>query len=68
MGNAKDSPAKRSVLLLCRETRQPVHRTCREYAIVGATLAVAGQGPKPGLRGFLVRKEAKGHGRRLLVD
>lgn len=30
--------------------------------IVGATLAAAGAGGRPGLRGFLVRKEAKGHG------
>ena len=30
--------------------------------IVGATLAVAGAGGRPGLRGFLVRKEAKAHG------
>jgi orotate phosphoribosyltransferase len=36
--------------------------------IVGATLAVAGAGPRPGLRGFLVRKEAKGHGTGQLVE
>jgi orotate phosphoribosyltransferase len=30
--------------------------------IVGATLAVAGSGGRPELRGFLVRKEAKAHG------
>lgn len=30
--------------------------------IVGATLALASGRGKPGLRGFLVRKEAKGHG------
>jgi len=34
MCNAKDPAAKRSVLLLCRETRQPVHRTCRECELV----------------------------------
>ncbi len=36
--------------------------------IVGATLAVAGGGAMPGLRGFLVRKEAKGHGTGQLVE
>lgn len=36
--------------------------------IVGATLAVAGLGARPGLRGFLVRKEAKGHGTGKLVE
>ena len=36
--------------------------------IVGATLAVAGSGVRPGLRGFLVRKEAKGHGTGQLVE
>ena len=36
--------------------------------IVGATLALAGQGNRPGLRGFLVRKEAKGHGTGKLVE
>ena len=36
--------------------------------IVGATLAVAGAGGRPGLRGFLVRKEAKGHGTGQLVE
>ncbi len=36
--------------------------------IVGATLAVAGAGKRPGLRGFLVRKEAKGHGTGQLVE
>ena len=36
--------------------------------IVGATLAVAGAGARPGLRGFLVRKEAKGHGTGQLVE
>lgn len=30
--------------------------------IVGATLALAGAAGRPGLRGFLVRKEAKAHG------
>jgi orotate phosphoribosyltransferase len=36
--------------------------------IVGATLAVAGLGDRPGLLGFLVRKEAKGHGTGKLVE
>lgn len=36
--------------------------------IVGATLAVAGLGARPSLRGFLVRKEAKGHGTGNLVE
>jgi len=36
--------------------------------IVGATLAAAGAGGWPGLRGFLVRKEAKGHGTGKLVE
>lgn len=36
--------------------------------IVGAALAVAGAGDRPGLRGFLVRKEAKGHGTGKLVE
>ena len=36
--------------------------------IVGAALAVAGAGARPGLRGFLVRKEAKGHGTGKLVE
>ena len=36
--------------------------------IVGATLAVAGAGTRPGLLGFLVRKEAKGHGMAKLVE
>ncbi|HEU5119104.1 MAG TPA: orotate phosphoribosyltransferase [Isosphaeraceae bacterium] len=36
--------------------------------IVGATLALAGQGSRPDLRGFLVRKEAKGHGTGRLVE
>lgn len=36
--------------------------------IVGATLAVAGAGARPTLRGFLVRKEAKGHGTGRLVE
>jgi orotate phosphoribosyltransferase len=36
--------------------------------IVGATLAVAGSSGRPGLRGFLVRKEAKGHGTGQLVE
>ncbi len=38
--------------------------------IVGATLAVAGAGVggRAGLRGFLVRKEAKGHGTGQLVE
>jgi orotate phosphoribosyltransferase len=36
--------------------------------IVGATLAVAGAGVRPGLRGFLVRKEAKAHGTGQLVE
>ncbi len=37
--------------------------------IVGATLAVAGlHGQSAGLRGFLVRKEAKGHGTGKLVE
>lgn len=35
--------------------------------IVGATLAVAGSS-RPGLRGFLVRKEAKSHGTGQLVE
>ena len=36
--------------------------------IVGATLAVAGAGGRPGLRGFLVRKEAKAHGTGQLIE
>ena len=36
--------------------------------IVGATLAVAGARGLTGLRGFLVRKEAKGHGTGQLVE
>jgi orotate phosphoribosyltransferase len=36
--------------------------------IVGAALAVAGAGVRPGLKGFLVRKEAKGHGTGKLVE
>jgi len=36
--------------------------------IVGAALAVAGGGARPGLLGFLVRKEAKGHGTGKLVE
>ncbi|WP_169977034.1 orotate phosphoribosyltransferase [Tautonia rosea] len=36
--------------------------------IVGATLAAAGMGARPQLRGFLVRKEAKGHGTGNLVE
>src|SRR3954447_1618345 len=36
--------------------------------IVGATLAVAGARGQGGLRGFLVRKEAKGHGTGQLVE
>jgi orotate phosphoribosyltransferase len=36
--------------------------------IVGAALAVAGLGTRPGLRGFLVRKETKGHGTGNLVE
>lgn len=36
--------------------------------IVGATLAAAGAGGATGLRGFLVRKEAKGHGTGRLVE
>lgn len=36
--------------------------------IVGATLAVAGERGRPELRGFLVRKEAKGHGTGNLVE
>ena len=36
--------------------------------IVGATLAVAGAGARSGLRGFLVRKEPKGHGTGNLVE
>jgi orotate phosphoribosyltransferase len=36
--------------------------------IVGATLAAAGSGGRPGLLGFLVRKEAKGHGTGKLVE
>jgi len=36
--------------------------------IVGAALAVAGAGARPALRGFLVRKEAKGHGTGRLVE
>ena len=36
--------------------------------IVGATLAVAGAGLRPKLLGFLVRKEAKGHGTGKLVE
>ncbi|GAC1474080.1 MAG: orotate phosphoribosyltransferase [Isosphaeraceae bacterium] len=36
--------------------------------IVGATLALAGLQGRHGLRGFLVRKEAKGHGTGQLVE
>jgi orotate phosphoribosyltransferase len=36
--------------------------------IVGATLAAAGAAGNAGLRGFLVRKEAKGHGTGRLVE
>ena len=36
--------------------------------IVGASLAVAGAGGRPTLLGFLVRKEAKGHGTGRLVE
>ncbi len=36
--------------------------------IVGAALAVAGAGARPDLLGFLVRKEAKGHGTGQLVE
>jgi len=36
--------------------------------IVGATLAAAGARGETGLRGFLVRKEAKGHGTGTLVE
>ena len=36
--------------------------------IVGATLAVAGKGSRGDLLGFLVRKEAKGHGTGKLVE
>src|SRR3954470_7993367 len=36
--------------------------------IVGATLAAAGAGARPDLLGFLVRKEAKGHGTGKLVE
>ena len=36
--------------------------------IVGATLAVAGAAGRTSLRGFLVRKEAKGHGTGQLVE
>jgi len=36
--------------------------------IVGATLALAGARGRPGLLGFLVRKEAKGHGTGKLVE
>jgi orotate phosphoribosyltransferase len=36
--------------------------------IVGAALAVAGAGARPGLLGFLVRKEAKTHGTGKLVE
>jgi orotate phosphoribosyltransferase len=36
--------------------------------IVGATLAVAGAQGRAGLRGFLVRKEAKGHGTGQLIE
>lgn len=36
--------------------------------IVGAALALAGQGVRPGLKGFLVRKEVKGHGTGRLVE
>ncbi len=36
--------------------------------IVGATLAAAGIGGRADLRGFLVRKEAKGHGTGQLVE
>ena len=36
--------------------------------IVGAALAVAGAGARPSLQGFLVRKEAKGHGTGKLVE
>jgi hypothetical protein len=44
MCNAKDAAAKRSVLLLCRETRQAVHRTCRECesVVVGVCLCACG--------------------------
>jgi orotate phosphoribosyltransferase len=36
--------------------------------IVGATLAAAGAAGRTGLRGFLVRKEPKGHGTGQLVE
>jgi len=36
--------------------------------IVGATLALAGRYGRPDLRGFLVRKETKGHGTGRLVE
>lgn len=36
--------------------------------IVGAVLFAAGAGARPGLRGFLVRKETKGHGTGRLVE
>ncbi len=36
--------------------------------IVGGTLAVAGAGVRPSLRGFLVRKEAKEHGTGRLIE
>jgi orotate phosphoribosyltransferase len=36
--------------------------------IVGAVLAEAGRGARPDLLGFLVRKEAKGHGTGKLVE
>jgi orotate phosphoribosyltransferase len=36
--------------------------------IVGATLALASAAGRPALRGFLVRKEAKGHGMGKLVE
>ena len=36
--------------------------------IVGATLALAGEGRRPDLLGFLVRKAAKGHGTGQLVE
>lgn len=36
--------------------------------IVGATLALAVRRGRPGLKGFLVRKEAKGHGTGRLVE
>lgn len=36
--------------------------------IVGAVLAAAGRGPRPALRGFLVRKAAKEHGTGKLIE